>query len=56
VQRRNHPGVEPSPYVPGREPAGVVDSEEIYSDTEEPGDDAPEVSEQHATSGTVTTS
>lgn len=51
VQRRNHPGAEPGPYVPGREPAGAVDSEATYSDTDEPGDDAPEVTEKHATSG-----
>ena len=56
VQRRNHPGVEPSAYMPGREPAGAVDSEATYSDTDEPGDDAPEVTEEHATSGAGTTS
>lgn len=41
-QSRRHPGVEPSPYVPGRESkaGGVVDSSETYSDTDEPGDDA----------------
>lgn len=56
VQRRNHPGAEPGAYMPGREPAGVVDSEETYSDTDEPGDDAPEVTEKHATSGAGATS
>jgi prolipoprotein diacylglyceryl transferase len=42
VQTRNHTGAEPSPYRPGREwkPAGVVDSGQTYSDTDEPGDDA----------------
>jgi len=48
--------VEPSAYMPGREPAGAVDSEATYSDTDEPGDDAPEVTEEHATSGAGTTS
>lgn len=56
VQRRRHPGIEPGAYMPGREPAGAVDSEATYSDTDEPGDDAPEVTEQHATSGAGTTS
>jgi prolipoprotein diacylglyceryl transferase len=58
VQRRRHPGVEPSPYVPGREwkPEGAVDSTETYSDTDEPGDAAAEVTEKHATSGAGTTS
>jgi prolipoprotein diacylglyceryl transferase len=42
VQARRHPGIEPSPYLPGREwnPDGAVDSGETYSDTDEPGDDA----------------
>jgi hypothetical protein len=40
VQSRRHYGLEPSPYVPGREPAAVVDSEETYSDIDEPGDAA----------------
>ena len=42
VQTRRHPGVEPSVYVPGREwkPTAAVDSEDTYSDTEEPGDGA----------------
>ncbi|MEO8095345.1 MAG: prolipoprotein diacylglyceryl transferase [Pseudolysinimonas sp.] len=42
VQNRRHPGVEPSPYRPGREwkdPA-TVDSEDTYSDTDDAGDDA----------------
>ena len=59
VQRRRHPGVEPSPYVPGREwnPDGAVDSGETYSDTDEPDDDVLAVSsqtpsEELATSGT----
>jgi len=58
VQRRNHPGAEPSAYVPGREwtPEGAVDSGETYSDTDEPGDVAAEVTEEHATSGAGTTS
>jgi prolipoprotein diacylglyceryl transferase len=42
VQHRRHPGTEPTPYRAGREwhdPA-EVDSEDTYSDTDEPGDDA----------------
>lgn len=42
VQTRRHPGVEPSPYIEGREwkdPA-EVDSEDTYSDTDDAGDDA----------------
>ena len=42
VQHRRHPGVEPSVYKPGREwkdPA-EVDSEDTYSDSDEPRDDA----------------
>ena len=52
AQRRRHPGIEPSAYVPGREwnPDGAVDSGETYSDTDEPGDDA-ENTEKLATSG-----
>ena len=40
VQSRRHPGVEPSPYVPGREwsPGAEVDSGDTYSDTDD--DDA----------------
>jgi prolipoprotein diacylglyceryl transferase len=53
VQRRRHPGVEPGPYVPGREPAGAVESDETYSDTDEPGDDAADA-EKLATSGAGT--
>jgi prolipoprotein diacylglyceryl transferase len=43
VQNRRHPGVEPSPYRPGREwkdPA-LVDSEDTYSDTDDAGSEAP---------------
>ncbi len=42
MQTRRHPGVEPSPYIAGREwkdPA-EVDSEDTYSDTDDAGDDA----------------
>ena len=42
VQSRRHPGIEPSVYRPGRQwtaPA-EVDSEDIYSDTDDSGDDA----------------
>ncbi len=43
VQRRRHPGIEPSPYVAGREwvpGTGVVNSDAIYSDRDDDGDDA----------------
>ena len=42
VQSRRHPGEEPSIYLPGRQwnPSGAVDSEETYSDSDEPGDGA----------------
>jgi hypothetical protein len=57
VQRRRHPGTEPSPYVAGREwtPDGALDSEATYSDTDEPGDDAASDRESAATSGPRTT-
>ncbi len=47
VQKRRHPGYEPSPYVPGREwtPEGAVQSQDTpeYVDTSEPpADDVPE--------------
>lgn len=52
AQSRNHPGRVPSPYVPGREwtPLTAVDSDETYSDSDEPGDDASGSTEEHATS------
>lgn len=58
VQRRRHPGAEPSAYVPGKEwqPDSVVDSPDTYSDTDDPGDAAADVTEQHATSGAGATS
>ncbi len=58
VQRRRHPGIEPSAYMPGREwtSEGAVDSGETYSETDEPGDDAADASEKHATSGARSTS
>jgi prolipoprotein diacylglyceryl transferase len=42
VQSRRHPGIEPSIYRPGKEwaPPSEVDSEDIYSDTDDSGDDA----------------
>lgn len=48
VQRRRHPGAEPSIYQPGREwspEASTVDSDEIYSDSDDDNDAArtPEV-------------
>ena len=62
VQSKRHPGVEPSPYVPGRQwlPEGAVDSDETYSETDEPDDDVAEtphktVNEKLATSGSGTT-
>jgi prolipoprotein diacylglyceryl transferase len=42
VQTRRHPGIEPSIYRSGEQwtPPSEVDSEDIYSDTDEEGDDA----------------
>jgi hypothetical protein len=53
VQSRRHPGIEPSPYVAGREwkPEGAVDSTETYSDADEPDDDVAEAPGKLATSG-----
>lgn len=46
VQSRRHPGFEPSPYVPGREwsPEAPVDSEDVYTDFDVEGNDAPAIS------------
>ena len=57
VQSRRHPGVEPSVYRPGREwvdPAAEVDSEETYSDSDEPGNDATDAAEVPVTTGPAT--
>lgn len=42
VQSRRHPGLEPSPYVAGREwsPEAPVDSHDIYTDADVEGNDA----------------
>jgi prolipoprotein diacylglyceryl transferase len=42
VQGRRHPGLEPSPYLPGHEwlPDRVVHSENYYSDTDDDGEGA----------------
>jgi prolipoprotein diacylglyceryl transferase len=63
VQSRRHPGLEPSPYLPGREwtPEGAVDSSETYSNADEPDDDVTvstdkPASEKLATSGAGTKS
>ena len=58
VQTRRHTGVEPDVYLPGRRPEAqaAVDSEDTYSDSDEPGDDAAEVTEAAATSGSTRTS
>lgn len=42
VQSKRHTGIEPSVYRPGSEwtPEGAVDSEDVYSDSDEPGDEA----------------
>jgi prolipoprotein diacylglyceryl transferase len=58
VQSRRHPGIEPDVYLPGRRPEAqaAVDSEDTYSDSDEPGDDAAEVTEVAATSGSTRTS
>jgi len=58
VQTRRHPGIEPDIYVPGRKwyPEGVVDSEDTYSDVDEPGNDATETPDRAATSAPRTVS
>jgi hypothetical protein len=42
VQRRRHPGLEPSAYLPGREwtPPAAVDSGETYPEFDEDDNDA----------------
>jgi prolipoprotein diacylglyceryltransferase len=52
VQSRKHPGIEPSPYVPGREwtDPSAVDSDATYSEYDEPGNEAEVSTEKHATS------
>jgi prolipoprotein diacylglyceryl transferase len=52
VQTKRHPGIEPSVYRAGKEwtPEGAVDSEDLYSDSDEIGDDA-ETTPAPATSG-----
>ncbi|MER3390133.1 MAG: prolipoprotein diacylglyceryl transferase [Microcella sp.] len=44
VQRRRHTGDEPSPYRPGREwdPSAGVDSDDVYSDSDDDGNGAAE--------------
>jgi prolipoprotein diacylglyceryl transferase len=57
VQNRRHTGLEPSPYVPGRgwvNPGTGVESNDTYSDTDEPGNDAASSTEDLATSGPAT--
>jgi prolipoprotein diacylglyceryl transferase len=46
VQRHRHPGSERTPYVPGREwtPEPGVDSEDVYTETDDDGNDADLVS------------
>ena len=54
VQSRRHPGIEPGPYLAGREwspPSAVVDSDKAYSDSDESGDDATYTTDKRATSG-----
>lgn len=54
VQKRRHPGLEPSPYMPGREPKsdGTVQSQNDFVDVGEPPTD--EVAEGTATSTVAT--
>jgi prolipoprotein diacylglyceryl transferase len=57
VQSRRHTGTEPSVYLPGREWVGesaAVDSDETYSESDEPGNEASITSQSPATSGTAT--
>nr|WP_245867045.1 prolipoprotein diacylglyceryl transferase [Diaminobutyricimonas aerilata] len=58
VQSRRHPGREPGPYMPGREPerSAEVDSDDTYSEEDEIGDVAEESTETPATSGAGTKS
>jgi prolipoprotein diacylglyceryltransferase len=56
VQSRRHPGVEPSPYVPGREWSAdaVVHSEDVFTDSDFEGNDgsiSPEPAESEKTKG-----
>ncbi len=55
VQRRRHPGLEPSVFVAGREPV-ALDSDGTYSDSDAPGKGAVANTDTHATSGAGTTS
>jgi len=53
VQNKRHTGLEPSPYVAGRgwvKPGTGVESDDTYSDSDEPGNDAASSSEELATS------
>lgn len=52
VQSRRHPGIEPSVYQPGKEwtPGRAIESDQFYSDSDEPGDDA-DTATSPATSG-----
>lgn len=58
VQRRRHPGLEPSVYLPGREwePSSAVHSEDTYSDSDDDNDVVPtkNVIRKRASSGSVT--
>ena len=53
VQNKRHTGYEPSPYVVGRgwvKPGTGVESDDTYSETDEPGNDAASPTEELATS------
>ncbi|MBX9718377.1 MAG: prolipoprotein diacylglyceryl transferase, partial [Microbacteriaceae bacterium] len=56
VQSRRHTGLEPSPYVAGREwsPEAGVDSEDVYTDSDDEGNEA--LAAAGATGSTVATS
>ncbi|MBN9606971.1 MAG: prolipoprotein diacylglyceryl transferase [Actinomycetales bacterium] len=56
VQRRNHVGAEPSVYRPGKEwsPDAAVDSQDTYSESDDPEDSEGHVTEAAATSGSAT--
>lgn len=57
VQSRRHPGIEPSPYVPGREwsPDAVVHSEDVYTDSDFEGDDGSNSTEPSTSAETKAT-
>ena len=58
VQTKRHTGIEPDAYAPGRRPESVehVHSEDTYSESDDPVNDAAEITDSAATSGSPTSS